>query len=140
MHTSHLTALSTAVAVMVAAIAVSPTLGYAAAEHSAPRLARSQLKLTVAKGEKALPAQLKASLTCTPTGGSHQQAAAACAAITEVGGDLAALHFENAFCTMQYDPVTVTATGRWEGRAVRYQHTFGNACVLHVETGPVFSL
>jgi hypothetical protein len=41
---------------------------------------------------------------------------------------------------MQYDPVTVTATGRWEGRAVRYQHTFGNACLLHVDTGPVFSL
>ena len=41
---------------------------------------------------------------------------------------------------MEYDPVTVTATGLWRGTPVRYRHTFSNTCVLHTETGPVFAM
>ena len=43
-------------------------------------------------------------------------------------------------CTMQWDPVTVTATGRWKGRKVGYTHTFGNACTLAMTTGAVFGI
>jgi hypothetical protein len=114
--------------------------GYGPTDAMSSALARTQLRLTFTKGEKARPAQRSASLTCNPAGGTHQQAREACAAISAVRGDLAALHVSDGMCTMQYEPVTVTASGRWKGKAVRYQRTFGNACVLWVETGPVFSL
>jgi hypothetical protein len=114
--------------------------GYGPVDAVSSALARTQLRLTYAKGEKARPAQRTASLTCGPAGGSHQLAREACAAISSVRGDLGALHVSDDMCTMQYEPVTVTATGRWKGRTVRYQRTFGNSCVLRVETGPVFSL
>jgi hypothetical protein len=40
---------------------------------------------------------------------------------------------------MLYDPVTVTASGHWKGRALRYTHTYSNSCVLKQETGAVFA-
>jgi hypothetical protein len=40
---------------------------------------------------------------------------------------------------MIYDPVTVTATGRWKAKPVRFTHTYGNPCVLHAATGAVFA-
>jgi len=100
---------------------------------------KTYLKLTVATGEQARPASHKATLTCDPAGGTHRRAREACATIAAVGGDFGALHVDGGACTMQYDPVTVTATGLWRGKPVRYRHTFGNACVLHLETGPVFA-
>jgi hypothetical protein len=118
----------------------SAATGYGPVDAVSSALAKTQLRLTYAKGEKARPAQRAVSLTCGPAGGTHQRAREACAAIGAVRGDLAALHVSDDMCTMQYDPVTVTATGRWKGRTVRYERTFGNACVLRVETGPVFSL
>jgi hypothetical protein len=41
-------------------------------------------------------------------------------------------------CAMIYDPVTATAHGTWRGKAVHYQHPFGNACTMHLATGAVF--
>src|SRR4051794_9280607 len=99
----------------------------------------SRLWLTVAKGESVRPAQQRVWLTCNPDGGSHPDPAAACAAISAAKGDLSALPPGDMFCTMQYDPVTVTADGWWKGRPVHYRHTFGNGCVLRNETGPVFA-
>jgi hypothetical protein len=40
---------------------------------------------------------------------------------------------------LQYDPVTASATGIWGDRFIRFQRTFGNACTLRAETGPVFA-
>jgi len=104
---------------------------------SAPK---TYLKLTAALGERARPAQRTATLVCDPAGGTHQRAGEACAALAAVDGDFGALHVDGGACTMQYDPVTVTATGLWKGKPVRWRHTFGNSCVLHTETGPVFAL
>ena len=100
--------------------------------------AKSRLALTFAYGAKASPAARRATLTCAPAGGSHRDARKACAAIGAVGGDLTKLVPAQTICTMQYDPVTVTATGRWRGSPLRYSHTFSNACVLGADTGPVF--
>ncbi|MFG2039198.1 SSI family serine proteinase inhibitor [Dactylosporangium sp. NPDC048998] len=100
----------------------------------------TQLVLTVAKGDSSRPAQRRAVLTCQPAGGSHRQAYDACTELAKAGGKFDRLQLNGGVCTLQWDPVTVTATGRWKGRKVAYRHTFGNACTLSTTTGAVFSL
>ncbi|WP_052387707.1 subtilase-type protease inhibitor [Dactylosporangium aurantiacum] len=100
----------------------------------------TRLVLTVAKGESTTPVRRRASLTCRPAGGSHKLARDACSALAKVGGDFARLQVTGGACTMQYDPVTVTAVGLWKGKRVDYRKTYGNACSLSTTTGPVFSL
>ena len=100
----------------------------------------TQLVLTVAEDESMTPVLRRASLTCRPAGGSHRLARDACSALAKVGGDFARLQVTGGACTMQYDPVTVTAAGRWKGKRVNYTKTYGNACSLSTTTGPVFSL
>lgn len=101
----------------------------------------TKLVLTVAKGESVRPAQHRASLTCRPAGGTHKLARDACSALAKVGGNFGRLQQGTGVaCTMQYDPVTVTAVGRWKGKRVDYKKTYGNACSLSTTTGPVFSL
>ncbi|WP_345028569.1 SSI family serine proteinase inhibitor [Kutzneria kofuensis] len=39
-----------------------------------------------------------------------------------------------------YDPVTVSATGVWDGVTVDYRKTFPNQCKLRLRTGSVFDL
>jgi hypothetical protein len=79
-------------------------------------------------------------LTCDPAGGSHRRADEACAALAAAGGDPHAIPPTDTMCTTEFAPVTATAIGRWRGRAVRYRETFGNRCVLRVQTGPLFRL
>ena len=110
--------------------------GATAAEAKAAQ--KTRLVLTVAKGETPRPAAGRATLTCGPVGGSHQRAAAACGQLKRVKGDFAALRVTDAMCTMQYEPVTVTAKGDWKGKKVAFQRTYGNGCVLSTETGSVF--
>jgi hypothetical protein len=98
----------------------------------------SMLALTIAQGEKATPAERRALLTCSPAGGNVEQPRQACAAINAAKGDLSKLPAGDGMCMMIYDPVTVSATGRWKSRPVRYTHTYSNACVLKQETGAVF--
>jgi hypothetical protein len=123
-------------AVEVAAAAPALAAGTGPAAAGRPTV----LVLTVAKGETTKPAQRLASLTCQPAGGSHRQARTACTELAKVGGNFDRLQLAGGLCTMQWEPVTVTATGRWRGRKVAYRHTFGNACTLSTTTGAVFSL
>jgi hypothetical protein len=123
---------------LVAAIATVETA--TAAGASAATFKPTQLVLTVAKGEGAKPVQSRALLRCRPAGGTHKQARDACSALAKVGGNFARLTGEGGACTMQYDPVTVTAAGWWKGKRVNYKKTYGNACSLTTTTGPVFSL
>jgi len=109
------------------------------ARVSKPVAPKSRLVLTLARGERPVPASRHATLTCGPVGGSHRDARKACAAIRAVNGELDLLVPAQTMCTMQYDPVTVTAAGQWRGAAVHYTHTFSNACVLVADTGPVFA-
>jgi hypothetical protein len=78
-------------------------------------------------------------LTCSPAGGTHKQAKAACAALKAAKGNPAAIKNDGSMCMMIYDPVTVTATGNWKNKPVRYTHTYGNPCVLKASTGAVFA-
>ena len=138
------TRLATAAGVLlavVAAEAAAPSAARAATNSPAMNVKRpTALVLTVAKGESGQPAQRRAVLTCQPAGGTHQKARNACTELAKVGGRFAELQLGGGMCTMQYDPVTVTANGLWKGRKVAYRHTFGNACTLATTTGPVFSL
>ena len=145
MRNRHLMPATAAVAMAVAAV-LSATPASAAvptvtdpARAFKPVAAKSRLVLTVAHGKRSTPASRQATLTCGPAGGSHRDARKACAAIGAVRGELDKLVPSQTMCTMQYDPVTVTATGQWRGAAVRYAHTFSNACVLGADTGPVFA-
>jgi hypothetical protein len=79
-------------------------------------------------------------LTCKPVGGTHKSAAEACAVLTAAGGDPAAITPADLMCTMEYAPVKVKVTGRFNGKAVKYKETFSNSCRTEVEGGALFRL
>lgn len=138
MSAGRLVATATMLAAAIATVemtAAGPSFGAAAAAKP------TKLVLTVAKGESTKPVQRRASLTCRPAGGTHKLARDACSALAKVGGDFGRLQQgAGVACTMQYDPVTVTAVGRWKGKRIDYKKTYGNACSLSTTTGAVFSL
>ena len=79
-------------------------------------------------------------LQCDPPGGTHPNSERACEVLEEAEGDPADLvPSRGVMCTLQYDPVTASATGIWNDRFIRFERTFGNACSLWAETGPVFA-
>ncbi|MDR7301195.1 SSI family serine proteinase inhibitor [Haloactinomyces albus] len=103
-------------------------------QHSA-----SVLHLTVDRGTGSDPYRAVV-LTCGPAGGTHPKAASACENLDRAGGKFSGLRAgrDNAMCPLVYRPVTVTATGTWEGTPVKHEKTYSNACVLTAHTGPVF--
>ncbi|MFJ8106373.1 SSI family serine proteinase inhibitor [Streptomyces sp. NPDC096132] len=79
-------------------------------------------------------------LLCAPPEG-HRRAAEACDQLATANGDLRAFPAaKDTICTLVYAPVTVRASGRWNGRPVEYAETFGNACEMKARTGAVFAL
>ncbi|MFF5206502.1 SSI family serine proteinase inhibitor [Streptosporangium sp. NPDC000396] len=99
-----------------------------------------QLVLTVTRAGGALSAQQSVQLTCDPAYGTHPRATEACAELALAQGDPALIRpLSGVACTQQYDPVTATATGLWNGRAIRFERTFGNACLMSNATGSVFA-
>ncbi|GAA2790052.1 SSI family serine proteinase inhibitor [Crossiella cryophila] len=100
------------------------------------------LTATTADGETGTPPGKVATLTCEPTGGTHQQRAKACAQLVAAHGQVANLAGDpdSQVCTMDYRPVTVTLKGIWQGQPLAYQKTYGNGCVLRGMTGDVFAL
>jgi hypothetical protein len=77
-------------------------------------------------------------LHCEPTGGDHPHAAQACDDLLRSDGDVQAVEDTDGFCTLEYDPVHVTARGTWRGERVDFAHTYPNGCVMHTDTGVVF--
>lgn len=130
-----LSAITTSLAVTApAAIAEPPD-----SPPSAISWSPSALLLSVSSGEGVRPAARRVLLRCHPTGGDHPKASAACTRLASRDGDLAALNADpGRACVLLYAPVTVTASGSWHGRLVRYQETFGNTCALRAKTGTVF--
>lgn len=80
-----------------------------------------------------------ARLHCDPASGNHPHAAKACDALSRVDGRIEDLADETAMCTLEYDPVRVTATGRWRGLPRTFSSEFSNSCLLRANTGPVFT-
>ncbi|PSK95853.1 subtilisin inhibitor-like [Murinocardiopsis flavida] len=74
-----------------------------------------------------------ATLSCGPAGGSHPDAAAACAQIREAGS-IEEVKADPGPCPMVYRPVTAIAEG-----SESYGKEFPNSCVLTSEKGAVFA-
>jgi hypothetical protein len=117
-------------AILIAAALITTT--------AAARPPQAQLSLSIAGDADVQVAQ--AMLTCYPAGGTHPKAVAACAELARVSGDIGRLPAQPVLCTMQYAPVTATATGRWRGRTIGWSKTFSNRCMLAAATGSVFQL
>ncbi|MEV4442908.1 SSI family serine proteinase inhibitor [Streptomyces sp. NPDC049577] len=77
-------------------------------------------------------------LSCPEPRGHHPHAAEACERLRLAQGRPDALPMERRLCTREYDPVTATAEGDWNGRPVTWRKTFPNACALEAATGAVF--
>jgi hypothetical protein len=78
-------------------------------------------------------------LTCEPTGGTHPRAAQACDEIAKVAGDIAAIPASGG-CVDVWEPVTITARGTWQGKALDFteeQTSVGCAMASH---GVVFRI
>jgi hypothetical protein len=123
------------------AIAVTATAAFfgilLSAQPASAAPANGKLVVTV-KAADAAPRS--ATLTCAPVGGTHSSAAAACAVLATAGGNPAAITPADVMCTMEYAPVKVKVTGRWNGKAVKYSETFSNNCRTNAEGGALFQL
>ncbi|MET9700470.1 subtilase-type protease inhibitor [Streptomyces sp. NPDC006529] len=81
-------------------------------------------------------------LSCAPRpSGTHPDPAGACKELLSAAGqpDLITSGGAGAMCTREWDPVTVTADGVWQGKRFTYDHTFANRCALRNGSGVVFS-
>jgi hypothetical protein len=95
---------------------------------------------TVARGATPSGDTRGALLRCDPPRG-HAHAAAACAQLRSVRGDIRLIpRKDDAVCSMIYAPFTVQARGVWQGRAVDYTETYASRCVMEANTGDVFAL
>ncbi|MFD3487300.1 subtilase-type protease inhibitor [Streptomyces sp. NPDC058665] len=106
--------------------------------------APSALVLTVTDGadHKTGTVRRAVTLSCAPTpSGSHPDAVAACSELKKNGAKFDAITNSGTsrVCTKEWEPVTVTADGVWEGRRVDYTHTFSNSCAMNGGRGAVFT-
>lgn len=124
------TATALACAAAVAFAAAAP----AHAEPAGPHVYTLQVfGAAEERGDTAISWHRATTLACDPAGGGHSRAQEACDLIAEYGGIAAVAPASEAFCTMDYRPVTVRVTG-----AEEYEETFGNTCVMHSAKGAIF--
>ncbi|MBT2364180.1 subtilase-type protease inhibitor [Streptomyces sp. ISL-10] len=138
-------ARSAVLATMALGIALAPGTGSAGAAQTGSQslYAPSALVLTVTAGEDALNGSVlrAVTLSCAPTAsGTHPDPGTACAELRAAGARFDAITTADSgvMCTRQWDPVTVTADGVWDGKRVSFAHTFGNACLKNGADGVVF--
>ncbi|MFB9678002.1 SSI family serine proteinase inhibitor [Streptosporangium vulgare] len=103
-----------------------PSIGGPFAKH---------LTLTIEKQGRTRTARL----ACTPVYGTHPRGPEACELLSRARGNPAYVRLPFMACPRYYDPVTVSATGTWNGRYIRYRQTFSNQCELRAATGAIFS-
>ncbi|MFD5327159.1 subtilase-type protease inhibitor [Streptomyces sp. NPDC127092] len=145
------TAFATATGLALVGTAFTGT-GTAEAAPAAPAgpaglYAPSALVLTIGQGARPATATVvrAVTLSCSPApSGTHPAPEAACAELDAVEGDfgsLTVLTGDRRPCTREWNPVTVTGDGVWEGKRVRWSATYGNTCELQARTaeGAVFA-
>jgi hypothetical protein len=112
---------------------------HSAAWHPIRGISRALL-LTVARGEAMAPSDRVVLLQCTVPGGTHPRPSEACRLLEPISGDLGDLKVSrDVACTKQYEPVTVSASGMWDGHRLWFERTFSNPCELHAYTGAVYN-
>ncbi|MFD0885517.1 SSI family serine proteinase inhibitor [Streptosporangium algeriense] len=71
---------------------------------------------------------------------SRPSFATACGMLGKFGGDLARMTYDlDMICGQERLAHAASALGTWEGRPVRFAHTYDNRCEMTARTGPVFS-
>ncbi|MEU9921675.1 SSI family serine proteinase inhibitor [Streptomyces griseoluteus] len=76
----------------------------------------------------------------SPTGSRRTDTPApaeACAEPTADDGDFGRLGDSGTLCPLICAPVGAGAQGRWRGRQIDHERTYGNACELRAATGDV---
>ncbi|MFM9444228.1 SSI family serine proteinase inhibitor [Streptomyces acidiscabies] len=124
--------------VLAAALALTALTSPAQAARSA--LPGNWLQISVTKGDGHSSDTRGTLLLCNDVPQGHARAAEACEQLRAARGDIRAVPEREGLCTLVYAPVTASARGRWDGRPVRYQQTFGNKCEMAMKTGAVFAL
>ncbi|MET0133528.1 MAG: SSI family serine proteinase inhibitor [Kibdelosporangium sp.] len=123
-----------AVAACVSALTATFLAGPAAA-------AESTLVLSI-KDQDALLLPESRTLGCDRhpwvTTGSHPRRKQACDALHRARGNFGNLGSTGAFCPMIYQPVTVSATGRYRGMKINFKAVHSNACVAAADTADIF--
>jgi len=84
--------------------------------------------------------QRTATLTCNPTGGTHKSAEAACTVLTAAGGKPGAIVPADVMCTLEYAPVKVKMSGRYNRKPVAFKRSYSNPCRLQAEAGALFGV
>ncbi|MFD6414859.1 subtilase-type protease inhibitor [Streptomyces sp. NPDC060194] len=130
-----LLSVGTAAALILTATATGAAAEPASAPPAYGLYAPSAITLGIARGSDPATATVERAVTlsCAPRAtGTHPDPQAACSELRSVQGRLASLVAESPtrMCTRQFDPVTVTADGVWDGRRVNWSASFGNACEL----------
>lgn len=135
------------IAVGLAALTALAASGAAGAAPSGTDslYAPSALVLSVVDGDDAADGTVlrAVTLTCAPrASGTHPSPAAACAELRINAASLDALAEPrwDAACTREWDPMTVTADGVWQGRRLSYSYTFANSCGLRNSVGTLFDI
>ncbi|GGO05458.1 hypothetical protein GCM10010116_10640 [Microbispora rosea subsp. aerata] len=111
-----------------------------AAKRALPANRVRAVILTVANGEQAEPPARSVFLNCAPVGGSHPSPEKACALLSSANLDPGSLRVNPTEpCTMIYAPVTVTASGIWDGKYFQFRRTYGNDCEKRSAAGALFN-
>lgn len=106
--------------------------------------APSSLVLGITAGEEVSTGTVLRAVTlvCAPRpGGTHPSPKAACAELRSSAHDLDALAAPqgNVDCTKEWNPVTVTADGVWQGRRITYAYTYANPCSQRHSSSALFA-
>ncbi|WP_411102756.1 SSI family serine proteinase inhibitor [Streptomyces sp. cmx-4-9] len=120
-----------------------PGTAGAAPSGTASLYAPSALVLSVTAGADADSGTVLRAVTlvCAPApSGTHPDPVAACTELRAHAARMDALTAPaaDAACTREWNPMTVTADGVWQGRRLSYDHTFGNPCGLRSTSGILF--
>ncbi|MFF0449712.1 subtilase-type protease inhibitor [Streptomyces sp. NPDC004609] len=103
--------------------------------------APSALVLTAGK-DASTSVDRAVTLSCAPSaGGTHPAPEDACRELGAAGGDFTALPsaLPYTMCTREWAPVTVTASGVWQGKRVDWSGTYNNGCEMQAALGAVFA-
>nr|WP_296071337.1 SSI family serine proteinase inhibitor [uncultured Actinoplanes sp.] len=78
-------------------------------------------------------------LTCSPDGGGHPDAGAACRTLTRYDADPDRMTPAPTACILLWSPVTAQIQGTWHGAEVSWTHRYGNSCEMRRATGVLFT-
>ena len=113
-----------------------PGSGYGSAPRPGTGTPKGQLTLSYL-ADAGFAAAVK--LTCSPVGGGHPHAGAACRTLTRYDADPDRMTPATTACILLWSPVTAEIEGTWNGTAVRWTHRYGNSCEMRRATGVLFT-